>query len=218
MPRTKKRASATGEILARHLAMLATLLGVAGLIILALWVNRLTALLGVAAYVDYVVLYAWTKRTTPWSTLAGTPAGALPLSAGYSAVTTRFDATAVALALVMVCWQMAHFYAIGIYRLKDYKAGGLPVWPTRYGVRNTQAWIIAYIVLYLVAVDWLDATGNMGAVFFWTASLSGLYWLGWAVIELRSQAAEIWARRVFSLSLMLLLVLASGVALSPVLQ
>ncbi|HEY4160890.1 MAG TPA: heme o synthase [Candidatus Saccharimonadales bacterium] len=217
MPRTRRRASATGAVPARNLVLLAVVFGVAGLALLVVWVNWLTALLGIIAYVDYVVIYAWTKRTTPWSTLAGTPAGALPLCAGYTAVVGRFNATALALALVMVCWQMVHFYAIGIYRLKDYKAGGLPIWPARYGLRNTQVWMLAYAVLYLFAISWLDATGTMGAVFLGSGTLLGLYWLWLGVTGFRSLQPEKWARRMFSASLLILLLLAIDIAAAPLL-
>ena len=217
MPRTRGRASATGAVPTRNLVLLAAVSGVGGLAVLAIWVNWLTALLGVVAYVDYVVIYGWTKRTTPWSTLAGTPAGALPLSAGYTAVAGRFDAVALALALVMICWQMVHFYAIGIYRLKDYKAGGLPIWPARYGVRNTQIWMLAYTVLYLGAIDWLAGIGNMGAIFFWSSILIGLYWLWLGVTGFRSLKPDKWARRMFGASLYVLLLLAIGIAAAPLL-
>jgi heme o synthase len=218
MPRTRKRATATGRIAVLHLVVLASLLGALGLAALVLWVNRLTALLGVLAYVDYVALYAWTKRTTPWSTLAGTPAGALPLVAGYTAVTGRLDTTALALALVMVFWQMVHFYAIGIYRLKDYQAGGLPIWPAKYGVRNTQFWMLAYTVLYLFALGFLSVVGNTGAVFFCVTILAGLYWLWCGINGFRSQAPEIWARGMFGISLITLLVLSTLLTFSCLLS
>jgi len=215
MPRTRKRASATRAVSTRHLVYLAAAFGVTGFVLLAVWVNWLTTLLGVAAYVDYVVLYAWAKRTTPWSTLIGTPAGALPLSAGYTAVMGRFDATAWALVFVMVFWQMVHFYAIGIYRLKDYKTGGLPIWPVRYGVRNTQIWMLVYVGLYLLAVRWLAVTANMGAVFYWCMTLVGLVWIWLGVIGLRAQTPEKSARRMFGVSLYVLLLLAVGIAIAP---
>jgi heme o synthase len=214
MPRTKKRASATGEVPVSHLIFLAITYGVAGLFILGLWVNMITLVLGVIAYVDYVVVYAWTKRHTPWSTLLGTPAGALPLAAGYTAITGSFSAVPIALILVMVCWQMAHFYAIGIYRVKDYTAGGLPIWPVRYGVRSTQWWILLYVFLYIIAIDWLDTAANMGAVFFWSMVLLGLIWLGLGISGRRSQAPEKWARRMFGFSLIVLLMLAAGITVS----
>lgn len=217
MPRTKKRATATGEVPVQRLVILSVVLGVLGFAILALWVNWLVVLLGVIGYVDYVVLYGWTKRTTPWSTLVGTISGAVPLAAGYVAVTDRFNATALALALVMLFWQMPHFYAIGIFRRKDYKAGGLPVWPVRYGVKNTQAWIIVYTVLYLLAVVMLVRVGSMGFIFGTVIGVMGLYWVWRGLRGFRAEASEKWARGMFGFSLITLLVLSAGIALAPVL-
>lgn len=217
MPRTKKRATATGEVSVRSLAILAVTLGLAGFVVLAVGVNWLVVLLGVIGYIDYVVLYAWTKRTTPWSTLVGTISGAMPLMAGYVAVVGRIDATAIALGLVMLFWQMPHFYAIGIFRLKDYQAGSLPIWPVRYGVRNTQAWILVYVILYLFSVDWLDAVGDLGTVFFWGMALLGLYWLWLGLKGFKKEEPEKWARGMFGFSLVVLLALSAGVAFSPLL-
>lgn len=211
MPRTRKRASANGEIPVRNLVVLAVIFGVVGLGILYMWVNTLVAWFGVAAYLDYTALYAWTKRTTPLSTLAGTPAGSLPLAAGYVAVTGRFDGTALLLALIMLAWQMAHFYAIGIYRLKDYKAGGMPVWPARYGVRNTQMWILVFIGMFILLAELLN-----NPVFTATA-LAGLYWLYHGVKGVRSEKTEAWARGSFGVSLWVLLVFAAALCVAPVL-
>lgn len=217
MPRTKKRPTATGDVSVRNLAILAGVLGVAGFVILALWVNWLTLLLGAIAYADYVLLYAWTKRTTPWSTLAGTVSGAVPLVAGYTAVTDHFGIVAAALGLVMVFWQMPHFYAISIFRLKDYKAGGLPVWPARYGVKNTQVWMLVYTAAYLLAVILLVATGSTNVAFVVILGLMGLYWLWLGVKGFRSEKPDKWARGMFGFSLITLLVLSAGIASASVL-
>jgi protoheme IX farnesyltransferase len=217
MPRTEKRPTVTGTVSIRRLAVLAVVLGIIGFALLAIWVNWLTVLIGAIAYADYVGLYAWTKRTTPWSTLAGTISGSASLVAGYTAVTDRFDATALALGLVMLFWQMPHFYAIGIFRLKDYKAGGLPVWPVRYGVRSTQAWMLVYIILYLLAVGWLEVVGDLGAMFLGVSIVLGLYWLWLGLRGFRTQKPDAWARGVFGFSLIVLLALSASIALSPLL-
>lgn len=217
MPRTRKRATATGVVPAGKLLSIAVLFGLAGFAILAVHVNWLTTLLGAVAYLDYTLLYAWTKRTTPWSTLVGTISGSVPLMAGYTAVTNSFDGTVLLLGLVMLAWQMVHFYAIAIFRREDYAAGGLPVWSVRYGVRSTQYWIIAYTVLYLASIDWLDARGDMGAVFLWVMGLLGVYWLYRGITGLRVVKPDKWAKGMFGFSLITLLVFSAMVALSPLL-
>jgi heme o synthase len=218
MPRTKRRATATGEVSFRNLAILAGILGVAGFVTLFLWVNWLTVLLGVIGYIDYVVLYSWSKRTTPWSTLIGTISGAVPLMAGYTAVTGRFDLTTLLLGLTMAFWQMPHFYAIGIFRKKDYEAGGLPIWPVRHSVRSTQRWILIYTALYLVAVLLLASVGSAGTVFAIIVGLSTAYWLWYGLKGFSAEKPEKWARGMFGFSLLALLILSAGVAFSPLLS
>ena len=217
MPRTKQRATVTGEVSPGRLLAIAIVFGVVGIAILLLHVNWLTALLGAIGYIDYVVFYAWTKRTTIHSTLVGTIAGAVPLVAGYTAVIGRFDVTALLLGLVMVFWQMPHFFAISIFRLKDYKAGGLPVWPVKKGVRNTQVWMIVYTVLYVLSVVSLTVFGTASASFAAAMAVLGVYWLYQGVNGFRSEQHEKWARGMFGFSLITLLALAGMLAVSPLL-
>lgn len=215
MPRTKSRGTVTGAVPIRNLAILAALMGVGGFVLLVAYVNWLTALIGAIAYVDYVVLYAWSKRTTVHSTLIGTISGAAPLAAGYAAVTGKFDATALLLGLVMIFWQMPHFYAIGIFRLKDYKAGGLPIWPVIKGVKSTQKWILAYTFLYVLSVIALSVFGKAGWLFGIGIGLLGVYWLYIGAKGLRSLKPEKWARGMFGFSLVTLLIFSSVLTIAP---
>jgi protoheme IX farnesyltransferase len=215
MPRTKKRATVTGIVSVRKLAAIAVVLGLVGFAILAVRVNLLTTLLAAIAYVDYVVLYSWSKRHTPWSTLIGTPSGALPLVAGYVAVTNSFDMTALLLGLVMVFWQMVHFYAIAIFRRKDYAAGNIPVWAVRYGVKSTQKWLLFYTLLYLVAVILLTFFASVGWVFLTVVGGMGVYWLYLGMKGFNALSPEKWARGMFGFSLIALLALSAAVAVGP---
>jgi protoheme IX farnesyltransferase len=217
MPRTKKRPTVTGEIPVRNVVILSALLGVAGLAILAHSVNWLTVILGAIAYVDYVVLYGWSKRTSIHSTLIGTISGAAPLVAGYTAVTGHFGFTALLLGLIMVFWQMPHFYAIGIFRHDDYKTANLPIWPVKKGVRSTQYWILAYTTLYLLAVVALGVFGSAGAVFTGVLGVLGVYWLWRGLSGFKSLDPAKWARGMFGFSLITLLVLSAGIAAAPLL-
>jgi len=217
MPRTKKRATVTGEVSPGRLLYIAIIFGAVGVAILLVHVNWLTALLGAIGYLDYVVFYAWTKRTTIHSTLVGTIAGAVPLVAGYTAVIGRLDLTALLLGLVMVFWQMPHFFAISIFRLKDYKAGGLPVWPVKRGVYSTQVWMLVYTVLFLLSVVALTLFGSAGATFAAVMTAVGVYWLYRGAKGFRSEQPEKWARGMFGFSLITLLALAAMLAVSPLL-
>lgn len=217
MSRTRKRATVTGQIPIRNLALLGVVLGIAGFALLLLYVNWLTALIGAVAYIDYVVLYGWSKRTTVHSTLIGTICGAASIAAGYTAVTARYDLTALLLTLTMVFWQMPHFYAIGIFRRDDYKAAGLPIWTVKYGVPSTQRWILVYTTLYLLAVAALGVWGSAGVMATVVIGATGAYWLLMGIRGFRALKPDVWARQMFGFSFTTLMVLAGAVALAPLL-
>lgn len=218
MPRTKHRGLVTGEINRLRVLALAIVLGLGGFALLAVYVNWLTVLVGVVAYIDYVILYAWSKRHTVHSTLIGTVSGAAPIVAGYTAVLNRFGLTALLLALVMVFWQMVHFYAIAIFRRNDYAAGGLPVWAVVKGVHNTQLWIIFYALLFLISVAGLATVGKAGLVVGLAGGLLAIYWLWLGLRGFGHLHPEKWARGMFGFSLVVLLAFSAILALSPLLK
>lgn len=203
MSRTKKRALVTGEISAVSALSFGTLLGMIGLFAL-LHTNTLTVCIGLGAVLSYVVFYGISKRRTPYSTLIGTVPGAASLVAGYTAVTHRLDIAAGLLFLVMLTWQMTHFYAIAIRRKDEYAAAGLPVWPVRYSVRSTTMHMITYSVLFIVAVCLLTAYGYTGVLFSLSIGLLGLWWLRLIFRGLQTETVA-WAKHAFLFSLVVLM-------------
>ena len=206
MTRTRRRALVTHEIAVRDALLFGALLGIIGFALLWL-TNVMTVLVGVGAFVSYVVLYGVAKRRSVHGTLVGTLPGAAPLLAGYTAVSGRLDMTALLLFLVMLAWQMAHFYAIAIYRREDYAAAGLPVRSVRKGVRNTNVHIVVYMLAYLVVVSALTITHREGYLFALVSIVLGARWLNIAATGLmRPEADEaLWARQTFFWSLIVLL-------------
>ncbi len=217
MPRTKRRGLVTGAVSPGVIISLAVVLGVLGFVILAAYVSSLVVILGAIGYVDYVVFYAWSKRFTPHSTLIGTVSGAVPLVAGYCAVTGRFDLTALLLGLIMVCWQMVHFYAIGVFRRTDYQASGTPVWPVVYGIRNTQYWMLAFALLYEAALIAFAVQAKTGFVFVAVSVVLGMWWLYSGFKGLRTLKPVKWAQRMFGFSLIILLTFSVALSVAPLL-
>jgi protoheme IX farnesyltransferase len=213
MKRTKKRATANGKISALSVNIYATILGVLGFAVLA-HTNLTTFLIGVLAFFSYVVLYGIAKRKTIHGTLVGTIPGAASLVAGYTAVSGRLDLATLLLFLIMLTWQMAHFYSIAIFRLKDYKSAGLPVMPVVKGVKSTKLQIIAYIFVFIIVTIDLSFFGYTGLSFLFVMSGLGMYWLFKAIDGFKVRSDTKWARDMFGYSLIVLLVLSVMVSLN----
>ena len=205
MERTQKRALVTGKITGPQALSYAAVLGLLGGLVLIRYTNWLTFAIGAAAFVDYVVLYGVAKRRSVHGTIVGSIAGAAPIVAGYTAVTGRLDAAAVILFIILVVWQMPHFYAIAIYRLKDYRAAGLPVLPAAHGIRATKLQIIIYIVAFIAATEALTLYSYTGYIYAVGMAVIGLVWLGKGVAGFSARDDTKWARRVFFFSLVTLL-------------
>lgn len=217
MARTRKRPSVTGTLTPWQILLFASLMTVTGLLTLAVTQNTVTLLLGITAFVDYVIVYGIAKRTTTLSTLIGTVSGAIPLVMGYTSVTGSIDTAAWLLFLLMATWQMAHFYAIGLYRLDDYRAAGLPIMSVRYGAKTTIRQTVVYIGLFIVcgiAMIAIDAIGRVAGCILVAASA---WWLYQALKNYGSTAYETWGRQIFFASLRVLLIMVACLSVGSLL-
>jgi len=151
MARTKKRALPTGIISGRNALLYAIVLGVIGFSLLLFYTNLLTTFVGFVGFFVYIVLYGISKRRSVYGTIVGSIAGAVPPVVGYVAVTNNFDMGALLLFLILVIWQMPHFYAIAIFREDDYAAASIPVLPIKQGIKATKIHMVLYIAAFLIA-------------------------------------------------------------------
>lgn len=211
MKRTSWRATASGKITKQAVMTYVTVLGLIGFGLLAIWTNWLTVALVALAYVSYVVLYGIAKRKTIHSTLVGTIPGALPPVVGYVAVTGSLDLVALLLFLIMICWQMAHFYAIGMYRRDDYAAAGLPVMPVAKGMHVTKIQILFYVAVYAILNILFVVYGFAGLTYL---AVMGLLGVAWFITGLKSFRGDdrAWAKRMFLFSFVTLLTFCAMVA------
>jgi protoheme IX farnesyltransferase len=213
MARTKHRALVTGAISARSALLFATGLAVSGTIIMALGTTLLAVGCALFGLFAYVVLYGLAKRAGSYGTLVGAISGALPPVVGYSAVTGTIDVAAILLFVILVCWQMPHFYAIALYRQTDYASAGLPVLPVASGVQKTKLHMLLYIVGYTVAVTLLTAFGYTGYVYVIVSLILGLIWMRQAIHGQKSSDTVAWAKGVFRFSLIVISVFSLSLSL-----
>ena len=217
MPRTKKRALASGIVTNRSAVIYAAVLGVIGSLILLAYTNILTITIGLIALIDYLILYSIGKRRSSAGTLIGSISGAAPIAAGYCAASGRFDAGAVILFMILVFWQMPHFYAIAINRLDDYKAAGIPVLPAKAGIRRTKLYMMAYIIAFISATAALSVFGYTGYSYLVAMVFVGLGWLRLSIAGFQARDNKLWARRLFKFSLLVLLIFSLMISIDVVL-
>lgn len=206
MERTKKRAMVQGTVSGKGAVIFSLLLLVSGTLILAVYTNWLVVVVGLIGFVDYVWLYgALSKRRSVHGTLVGSISGAIPILAGYLAVSGRIDAGAILLFAILFFWQMPEFYSISIYRRDEYKAASVPVISVVKGIKNTKNQIFFYTLAFAVAVVLLGLLGYGGLIYLTIMSLASLYWLWIGYRGLNTADDNLWARQMFKFSLRILM-------------
>jgi len=205
MKRTAKRDIASGVISVPKALVFAAILGLTGFAALLVLTNVLTFLLGAIAFVWYIVIYGWAKRNTVFSTIIGGVAGALPPMAGYTALTGHIDAAAIILFLILFFWQMPHFYAIAMFRQKDYASAKLPVWSVKYGLKSSKRQILFFTIIYTLSATALTVFGYTGIVYLVVALGLSVYWVYRCISLYNKVDDEKWARKMFGASLLILL-------------
>ena len=204
MKRTKNRALVTGQISPRNALIFGTVLAILGLALLAFVNNPLSAGLGALGIFFYVVVYGIGKRRSEHGTLIGSISGAIPPVVGYAAYADRLDMGALLLFLILVAWQMPHFYAIALYRQNDYADAGIPVLPIKKGAYATKVQILAYVVAFAVACWQLQAQGYAGTTYLMIMTALTLAWLAMAAKGFSAPSLIPWAKRLFKFSLIVL--------------
>lgn len=217
MARTKKRALVSGRVSGRNALIYATILGLIGFTVLAAYTNWLTVAIGLVGIFFYVIVYGFAKRRSVHGTLVGTISGATPPVAGYCAVTGRLDLGALLLFLILVFWQMPHFYAIAIYRSKDYAAAKLPVLPVVKGLQATKIQMLVYVIGFMLATALLTSFGYTGYAYLVAMMLVGFIWLKSSLQGFSAPDSDIWAHKMFKFSLVALLIFCLMISVDNVL-
>lgn len=204
MKRTRTRALVSGRISPLQAVWFAGALLTTGSILLAVMTNLLALTVALAGYILYVVVYGAAKRASVYGTEAGSLSGAAPIVAGYVASSGQFDGGALLVFLVLVAWQMPHFYAIALYRSPDYKAAALPVLPNIKGEQLTKRRSIIYIIGLTFVITAMTVSSYTGVTFLLLMHAALAYWL-YVAYRYRAMSGALWGRKMFTSSLTVLL-------------
>lgn len=216
MERTKNRALVQKTILGRNAIIYAIFLGLVGFIFLALFTNLLTVFLAFIGFFFYVVVYGIGKRRSIYGTLIGSISGAVPPVVGYCAVSNRFDMGAFILFMILVFWQMPHFYSIALYRLKDYAAASIPVFPLKKGIYCTKVHMLCYVIAFIISASMLFLFGYTGYIYLTVIMILGFVWLLFAIKGFWVTDTTRWARKMFIFSLVIIVVICLMIAVDIV--
>jgi len=183
MARTHNRPLAQGRVKLPQAIMFAALVGVAGIGMLALLINFLTAWLTLASLIGYAFIYSgFLKRATPQNITIGGLPGAVPPLLGWTSVTGTLDPNALLLVLIIFAWTPPHFWALAIHRQEEYAKVKIPMLPVTHGERFTVLHIMLY-TLIMIAVSLLPfVTGMSGLLYLVSAVVLGMGFLYWAII------------------------------------
>ena len=152
MIRTQKRPTSAGAVSPNEtlrIGLILSLLGVS-------WAVAMDALYGLVVFAglffDVVVYSMWLKRRTCWGILWGGISGAMPILAGRVLGLGYFDWIGIALASGVLFWIPTHTLTFSMKFANDYKAAGIPTFPSTYGFAFTRATIAVSSVLAAIAM------------------------------------------------------------------
>ncbi len=204
MLRTAQRATATGSISTAQVLGFSGVLGATGMVVLYQWVNPLTMWLTFATFVGYAVIYTIIlKPRTPQNIVIGGLSGAMPPALGWAAVADAVPGEAWLLVLIIFIWTPPHFWALALYRTKDYANSGLPMLPITHGEKFTRLHILLYSIALLATTLLPYIVGMSGLLYLGTAVALGLIFVGYAFKLYRAYSDEL-ARKLFRFSILYL--------------
>ena len=181
MARTAARPLPRGRVSGTEALSFGTVLAVGSVMMLGVLVNWAAGALLALTIAFYVFVYTmWLKRRTPHNIVIGGAAGAFPPMVGWAAVTGDVSIQSILLFLIIFMWTPPHFWALALYRCRDYERVGVPMLPVVAGLPETRRQILLYSVFlvplaiapYFVGlggVTYLAFSVVLGVVFLWLA-------------------------------------------------
>jgi len=153
------------------------IIGLAGILILGLVFNWLTAFLAVATVLFYGLVYTlWLKPGTSLNIVIGGVAGAMAPVGAWTAATGEMALAPWLVFLIIFFWTPPHFWSLAIRFKDDYRAARLPMLPLVKG-RDCTLKQIHYYALALFGVSLLPLTVQFSWFYLAAATLLGLIFI-----------------------------------------
>jgi protoheme IX farnesyltransferase len=191
MVRTRRRPLPGGRLEPRRAAAFGAALCLAGVVILALAVNLLSAFLAALGALYYVGAYSLVlKKATPQNIVIGGGAGAIPPLVGWAAVAGSLAMPALFLFAIIFFWTPPHFWALALTRQKDYARTDVPMLPVVYGDPATRWAIFLYSIQLVALTLLLPSIGIASTVYLLAALALGVIFISRAWSLLRAGGTQ----------------------------
>jgi heme o synthase len=209
MARTAGRPIPRGHVTPDEALAFGIVLSVFSVITLGLLVNWAAGVLLAVTIAFYLFVYTmWLKRRTPQNIVIGGAAGAFPPMVGWAAVTGTVSLDSVLLFLLIFMWTPPHFWALALYRCRDYERVSIPMLPVVAGAAETRRQIWLYSLLLAPLGVAPAFTGLGGLPYLAVATVLGGVFLKlaydvWRLTE-EGRDADAVAKKLFKFSILYL--------------
>lgn len=218
MTRTARRPIPSDRIQPTEALAFGLTLSTFSVAILGLAINWFAAGLLAFTIFFYAVVYTmWLKRSTPQNIVIGGASGAFPPMIGWACVTGGVSLDSVILFLIIFLWTPAHFWALALFKMRDYGSVGIPMMPNVAGERSTKHQIVAYAVATAVVGVAPTMTGLVGWAYGIFAAVLGAVFVlcsisVWRMVD--GDEKMVPAKRMFAYSVFYLFAIFSGLIAS----
>ena len=216
MRRTATRPLPAGKLTTRQAFVFGVVLTSLAEAYLAVFVNLLTADLGLAVVVGYLLGYTPLKTRTSLSTVVGAFPGAMPPLMGWTAAAGALSWEAAALFAILFVWQFPHFLAIAWMYREDYARAGIRMLPVvePEGRRMTAQQIVVWTLLLVPISLFPVLLGTSGSLYLYGALVLGILFVAasfrMALASTRQNARRLLLASVLYLPLLFGLMVING--------
>ena len=153
MSRTCLRPIPTGKIKREQALLFGVVLSFISIIMLYLSANLISAILLAVTISFYFFIYTiWLKRKTAQNIVIGGAAGALPPVIGWAVAMNNISIEPIIMFLIIFIWTPSHFWALSLYKFKDYEKAKIPMLPITAGIKKTKLNILVYAIFMFPVV------------------------------------------------------------------
>ncbi|MDC0076852.1 heme o synthase [Acidimicrobiaceae bacterium] len=176
MERTVNRPLVTGEVSKKNAYIYSISLGLIGYLILYTQSTILAANIALSANIFYSFIYTLIlKPRTNQNIVIGGAAGAAPVLIGWAATGSELEIGSWLLFLLVFLWTPAHFWALSLENIDDYKDADFPMLPTQESKKRTTIFIGVYSCATVITSILLAPILQLGITYLVLALIFGVY-------------------------------------------